>query len=116
MRSRTGRALSLVRTRVWRRIAAPACVCGGAAYYLLHSVLQVNATQISPEARGAGMALFATSFFIGQGAGVAAAGPIVDAFGAGPVFLIAAVALPALALFVSSGVATSAGRGRFPTS
>ncbi len=97
-------------------IAAPACVCGGAAFYLLHSVLQVNATQISPEARGAGMALFATSFFIGQGAGVAAAGPIVDAFGAGPIFLIAAVAMPALALFVSSGVATSAGRGRYPTS
>ena len=85
--------------------AAPACLAGGAAYYLLHSVLQVNATQLTPEARGAGVSMFATSFFLGQGAGVAAAAPIVDHFGTTPVFLFAALALPALAIWVGAGIA-----------
>ena len=88
----------------------PACLIAGAAYYLLHSVLQVNASQMTPEARGAGMSMFATSFFLGQGAGVAAAAPIVDRYGATPVFAFAALALPALALFVSTRVATSGAR------
>ncbi|MCB1534321.1 MAG: MFS transporter [Rhodoblastus sp.] len=86
--------------------AAPACLAAGAGYYLLHSVLQVNATQATPEARGAGMSIFATSFFLGQAGGVAAAAPIVDRYGARTVFVIAAVALPALAFWVAQKVAT----------
>ena len=86
--------------------AAPACLAAGAAYYLLHSVLQVNATQATPEARGAGMSIFATSFFLGQAGGVAAAAPIVDRYGAPAVFIIAAAALPTLAFWVASRVAT----------
>ena len=91
--------------------AAPACLAAGAGYYLLHSVLQVNATQATPEARGAGMSLFATSFFLGQAAGVAAAAPIVDRYGAPVVFFIAAATLPALAFWVAQKVATSGERG-----
>ena len=91
-------------------LTAPACLIGGAAYYLLHSVLQVNASQMTPAARGAGMSMFATSFFLGQGAGVAAAAPIVDRYGATAVFVIAAIGLPALALFVAARVATSGAR------
>jgi len=90
--------------------AAPACLAAGAGYYLLHSVLQVNATQATPEARGAGMSIFATSFFLGQGAGVAAAAPLVDRYGAPVVFIIAALALPALAFWVSARVATRGDR------
>ena len=91
-------------------MAAPACLIGGAAYYLLHSVLQVNATQMTPQARGAGMSLFATSFFLGQAAGVAAAAPIVDRYGATPVFTVAGHALPALAIWIAAKVATSGAR------
>ena len=91
--------------------AAPACLAAGAAYYLLHSVLQVNATQATPHARGAGMSLFATSFFLGQAAGVAAAAPIVDRYGAPAVFFIAALTLPALAFWVAQKVATTGERG-----
>ena len=90
--------------------AAPACLAAGAGYYLLHSVLQVNATQATPEARGAGMSIFATSFFLGQGAGVAAAAPLVDRYGAPVVFIIAALALPALAFWVAARVATRGDR------
>lgn len=92
-------------------LAAPACLAAGAAYYLLHSVLQVNATQATPQARGAGMSLFATSFFLGQAAGVAAAAPIVDRYGAPAVFIIAALSLPALAFWVAYKVATTGERG-----
>ena len=71
----------------------------------MHSVLQVNATQATPEARGAGMSMFATCFFLGQAAGVAAAAPIVDRYGAPVVFIIAALTLPSLALWVAHRVA-----------
>ena len=91
--------------------AAPACLAAGAAYYLLHSVLQVNATQATPQARGAGMSLFATSFFLGQAAGVAVAAPIVDRYGAPAVFIVAALSLPALAFWVAHEVATTGERG-----
>jgi len=86
--------------------AAPACLAAGAGYYLLHSVLQVNATQATPEARGAGMSMFATCFFLGQAGGVAAAAPLVDRYGAAIVFVIAALSLPALAFWVAHRVAT----------
>ena len=86
--------------------AAPAGLAAGAGYYLLHSVLQVNATQATPEARGAGMSMFATCFFLGQAGGVAAAAPLVDRYGAAIVFVIAALSLPALAFWVAHRVAT----------
>lgn len=92
-------------------LAAPACLAAGAAYYLLHSVLQVNATQATPHARGAGVSIFATSFFLGQAGGIAAAAPIVDRYGAPAVFVIAAIALPILAFWVAQRVATQGERG-----
>ena len=83
---------------------AAASLCAGLAYYLLHNVLQVNGTQMAPDARGVAVALFATSFFTGQGLGVAAAAPVVDRYGATPVFLFAAAALPALALCFAGAI------------
>ena len=91
--------------------AAPACLAAGAGYYLMHSVLQVNATQATPEARGAGMSMFATCFFLGQAGGVAAAAPVVDRYGAPVVFVIAALTLPALAFWVAHRVASFGIRG-----
>ncbi|MDE2365035.1 MAG: MFS transporter [Hyphomicrobiales bacterium] len=86
-------------------LAIPACFGAGAGYYLLHSVLQVNASQMTPDSRGTGMALFATCFFVGQATGVALAAPVVDSLGTTPVFAAAALALPALALFASARLA-----------
>jgi predicted MFS family arabinose efflux permease len=79
-------------------LAIVASFFAGLGYYLLHNVLQVNATQMAPEARGAAVAVFATAFFVGQGLGVAAAAPIVDAWGTTPVFLTTALVLPVCAL------------------
>jgi len=54
---------------------------------------------MAPEARGAAMALFALCLFLGQAVGVPVAAPIVDKWGAPPVFWTAAIILPSLALW-----------------
>ena len=76
-----------------------AIALSGVSFYMLHNTLQVHGTQMAPEARGAGMALFALCLFIGQAIGVPIAAPIVDRWGAPPVFWAAAVVLPLLALW-----------------
>ncbi|HET7730003.1 MAG TPA: MFS transporter [Usitatibacter sp.] len=74
--------------------AAPAgCLVAGLGFYMFHNTLQTNATQMSPERRGAGMALFASTFFLGQAAGVAVAGVLVEAFGAAAVLVGAALGM-----------------------
>ncbi len=66
---------------------------------MLHNTLQTNATQMTPEARGTAVALFSSSLYIGQTAGVAVGALVIDRVGAVPLFLGAAAALPALALW-----------------
>jgi MFS family permease len=72
-------------------VAAAGCLCAGLGFYMLHNTLQANATQMAPERRGVGMALFASLYFIGQALGVAAAGRIAENAHAGLVILAAAV-------------------------
>ena len=71
----------------------------GLGFYMLHNTLQTNATQMTPQARGTAVALFSSVFYLGQTVGVALAAPVVDRFGAVPLFVLAAVLLPALALW-----------------
>jgi predicted MFS family arabinose efflux permease len=80
---------------------APAgCLLAGFGFYMLHNTLQTNATQMAPERRGAGMALFASMFFLGQAVGVAAAGQLAEAARAVAVVLAAAASiLPIGSLF-----------------
>ena len=74
-------------------------VLSGVSFYMLHNTLQTHGTQMAPEARGAAMALFALCLFVGQAIGVPIAAPIVDRWGAPPVFWAAAVVLPLLAFW-----------------
>jgi MFS transporter, YNFM family, putative membrane transport protein len=76
----------------------------GLSFYMLHNTLQTNATQMSPQARGTAVALFASIFYIGQTAGVALAATIVDQQGAPLIFVAAAILLPALGLWFSSRI------------
>jgi MFS family permease len=62
--------------------AVLASALAGFGYYLLHATLQTNATQMVPDARGTAVAWFASCLFMGQAAGVALAGVMVDAVGA----------------------------------
>src|SRR5690606_30991432 len=61
--------------------ALPACLAMGFGYYMMHNTLQVQATQMAPERRGAAVAAFAGSFFLGQSVGVGLAGLLVEAAG-----------------------------------
>jgi predicted MFS family arabinose efflux permease len=73
--------------------ASLGCLVAGFGFYALHNTLQTNATQMSPERRGAAMALFASLFYLGQSVGVAIAGVLVEHLGTTPVILGAAVAI-----------------------
>jgi predicted MFS family arabinose efflux permease len=77
-----------------------ACILLGFGYYMVHNTLQTHATQMLPEARGTAVAGFSSALFLGQSAGVALAAPIVDRAGAVPVFVLAALLWPALALWI----------------
>ena len=58
---------------------------------------------MTPQARGTAVGLFSSALYIGQTAGVAVGALIIDRAGAAPLFLAAAAALPALAIwFVSA--------------
>jgi predicted MFS family arabinose efflux permease len=61
--------------------AVPACFVFGLGFYMMHNTLQINATQMAPERRGAAVASFASCFFLGQSAGVAAGGALLASVG-----------------------------------
>jgi predicted MFS family arabinose efflux permease len=71
----------------------------GAGFYMFHTTVQIHVTQVAPEERGSAVALFATFLFLGQASGVWLAARVVDAAGATPVFLGAALGLAALAAY-----------------
>ena len=76
--------------------ALPACLMTGLGFYMLHNTLQVNATQMAPERRGAAVSAFASSFFLGQSVGVGLAGALVGEIGTA--WLMAGGALGVLAV------------------
>jgi len=69
----------------------------GLGFYALHNTLQTNATQMTPEARGTAVAIFSSAIYLGQSVGVPAAAFVFDRYTAVPLFIVTAIALPALA-------------------
>ncbi len=80
-------------------LAPPATMAIGLGFYMLHNTLQVNATQMTPEARGTAVAIFSSAIFVGQTAGVASGALVIDRLGAAPLFLGAAALVPVLAIW-----------------
>ena len=56
-----------------------ACLVTGLGLYMLHNVLQTQATQMAPHNRSTSMALFASVLFLGQSVGVVALSMSLDA-------------------------------------
>lgn len=83
----------------WMWLAVPAIAINGLGFYMLHNTLQTNATQMAPDARGLGVSLFALALFVGQSVGVALAAPVMDRFGARPIFLVAGAILLTIAFW-----------------
>lgn len=83
-----GLAYMLVATPLpWTAIAG-LFVVAGFGFYMLHNTMQTQATELAPGARGSALALFASSFFLGQGLGPILGGPISDAYGFGTLFVL----------------------------
>lgn len=77
--------------------AIPGCFAAGLGFYMLHNTLQINATQMAPERRGAAVAAFASCFFLGQAVGVAIYGTLVERFGTGTLIASGALGVVAVA-------------------
>jgi predicted MFS family arabinose efflux permease len=73
------------------------CLLLGVAFYMLHNTLQVHATQMAPQRRGAAVAAFSACFFLGQFAGVSLAALAVERAGIAPVLAGGAAGLFAVA-------------------
>jgi len=73
--------------------APPLMIATGFGFYMFHNTLQTKATEMAPGARGTGLAVFAFSLFMGQTAGVAAAGRLIPGTGYPAVFAAAGVLL-----------------------
>ncbi len=78
--------------------AIPGCFVAGLGFYMLHNTLQINATQMAPERRGAAVSAFASSFFLGQSAGVGIDGVLLEHIGTGAVIAIGAIGVLIVAL------------------
>ena len=85
-------------------LAVVGCFCAGLGFYMLHNTLQVQATQMAPEARGTAVTLFACLLFLGQSLGVLAVAASVDRGWIAQVFSIAAVGVVGLGGLVSRKV------------
>ena len=93
-------ALSLVlvgATPVWWW-AMPGCFMAGLGFYMLHNTLQINATQMAPQRRGAAVSAFAACFFLGQSVGVGILGRVVEQIGTMSVMLIGALGVLAISM------------------
>ena len=76
----------------------PGWLLAGLGFYMLHNTLQINATQMAPERRGAAVAAFASCFFLGQSAGVSLAAEGVERWGTPAVIAFGALGVLAVAL------------------
>ena len=83
----------------WVWLVPLAIATMGLGFYMLHNTLQTNGTQMAPDSRGLAISLFAISLFIGQSFGVTLAAPVMDRFGARPIFLVTAVAVTLIAFW-----------------
>jgi len=77
--------------------ALAGCFLAGLGFYMLHNTLQVNATQMAPDRRGAAVSAFASCFFLGQSAGVLAGALLVQTTGTSTFLALGAAGVLAVA-------------------
>ena len=73
--------LGIGNAAAWAWVAV-SCFTLGLGFYMMHNTLQVNATQMAPDRRGAAVSAFAACFFLGQSVGVLLGGVAVGTIGA----------------------------------
>jgi predicted MFS family arabinose efflux permease len=91
-------AASLVHGWVGETVAFMAV---GLGFYMLHSSLQTQVTELSPQARASAVAVHAFFFFVGQSLGPVVIGPTLAAFGPMPTLGACALAVAAAGLIAA---------------
>lgn len=86
-------------------LAVLGSVLCGFGYYLLHAVLQTNATQMAPAVRGTAVSLFASCLFLGQSAGTAIGAVFADRLGLSTPIWTAALCIPLVGWWFASRLA-----------
>ena len=104
--ARLGGVLFAVALLVWAwshepLLGAAACVLSGLGFYMLHNTMQTQATQMAPQARGSGVALFASLLFFGQSGGVLLVATRVDQGSLSLTFSVVAAAIALLGWLIS---------------
>jgi len=70
----------------------------GFGFYMLHNTMQTQATELSATARGSALALFASSFFLGQGMGPVLYGAVAAHTGLNALFVVAGACIALLGI------------------
>ena len=104
-------AIGTAPTWIW---AIPACFLAGMGFYMLHNTLQINATQMAPERRGAAVAAFSCCFFLGQSAGVGLCGLLVAHLGTAAILAGGAIGVLVVGLNFSLRLRARAARQAAP--
>ena len=86
------------------------CFIAGLGFYMLHNTLQINATQMAPERRGAAVSAFASCFFLGQSLGVGLAGVLVERIGTSNILVAGGLGVLAVAISISIKLAKKEGQ------
>ena len=76
-----------------------AAAMAGFGFFMFHNTLQLNATQMTPHARGTAVSLFACALFVGNAAGAASAAALAPVLGSGVVLAAGGLGFGALGAF-----------------
>lgn len=80
-------------------VSPMAAALAGFGFFMFHNTLQLNATQMTPHARGTAVSLFACALFVGNAAGAASAAALAPWMGSGAVLAGAGAVFGALGAF-----------------
>ncbi len=86
-------------------ISIPVMLAIGFGFFMLHNTMQALASEIAPASRATGLTLFVFCVFLGQGIGAFVLGTIIDRWGYGAAFGIAAAVVVALGFWLARNVA-----------
>jgi predicted MFS family arabinose efflux permease len=89
----------IVATPVWQVVALFTAALGF-SFYMLHNTVQSKASEMAPEARGAGAAIYASFWAFGQAVGVAVMGVVIGYTGYSVSILISAAGFAALGVWM----------------
>jgi len=94
-----GTFVLIVATPLWPVTVVGTCALGF-TFYMLHNTVQIKATEMAPEARGAAVAIYASFWALGQAVGVAVMGVVIGFLGYTVSILAFAAGFAALGLWM----------------